>query len=159
VPEAALQLIEIVPSDDGLAAVVFVSSPAYLRTSTVPGLADAALSAMPGLERHPCECGSAHGIRAELADTETPHLLEHVALELLALAGLPRGELRGRTTWDFARDGAGVFHVALSGASGGGSEQALREAIEAVRSLLGGQSLDVQQSVQRVRVAAGVDSG
>lgn len=48
----------------------------------------------------------------EFADTETPHLLEHVAAELMALAGSSR-TLRGETVWNFKRDGQGVFRVRL----------------------------------------------
>jgi hypothetical protein len=47
-----------------------------------------------------------------MADTELPHLLEHVAVELMALSGSPV-TLGGRTEWDFRRDGHGVFHVLL----------------------------------------------
>lgn len=158
-PEGPLQILSAFSSDGGLTAAVFVSSPAYLRTSAVPGLARAAIAAMPGLERQRCECGSAHGIRAELGDTETPHLLEHIALELLALAGLPRGELRGRTTWDFKRDGAGMFRVALTGAGALACQRALAEAATVANALLGGETPDVAGSVDRVRSALGPLAG
>lgn len=94
-------------------ATVRVADPAFARTSAVPTLSPRALELLPGLRRHTCENGSAHGIAAELADTETPHLLEHVAFELMAMAGSPR-TLRGETVWDFERDGAGVYHVRLA---------------------------------------------
>jgi hypothetical protein len=83
-----------------------------LRTSSVPRLPQEVLRLLPGILRHRCECGSAHGIASELHDTELAHLLEHVALELMALSGSPRS-LRGETVWDFAKDGHGVFRVAL----------------------------------------------
>ena len=51
-------------------------------------------------------------MRQELADTETPHLVEHVALELMALSGSPRS-LGGATSWDFAANGKGVFQVEI----------------------------------------------
>jgi len=158
-PEVPLQILSTLASDGGLVAVVFVSSPDFLRTSAVPGLADAAMTALPGLERQRCECDSAHGIRAELGDTETPHLLEHVALELLALGGLPRGELRGRTTWDFKRDGAGVFRVALEGASAHASRRALEEAAVIASALLGGETPDAAGGVERVRLALDQPAG
>jgi len=94
-------------------ATVRVADRALARTSSVPTVAPRALELLPGLRRHSCENGSAHGIAAELADTETPHLLEHVAFELMALAGSPRS-LRGETAWDFSADGVGVYHVRLS---------------------------------------------
>ena len=94
-------------------AVVYVTEPRFLRTAAVPHLAESLRQLLPGLSRHRCECGSAHGILQELADTETPHLLEHVVLELMALSGSPR-ELGGETSWDFAADGPGVFRVRLA---------------------------------------------
>jgi len=93
-------------------ALVRVPEGEPMRTLTSPGLAERALALLPGLARHTCENGSAHGIAAELADTETPHLLEHVAFELMALSGSPR-TLRGETAWDFSADGRGVFRVRL----------------------------------------------
>ncbi len=132
--EAPLSIRSFDLCDDGLEAVVFVSSPEVMRTSAFPGLAEELLARYPGLRRHPCE---ARGIVAELADTETPHLLEHLALELLALDGLPRLELRGRTAWDFATDGRGVFRVRLCGAPAAECRAALTDALEVLGPLLG----------------------
>ena len=106
----ALEKIDVRP--DHIDAVVRVVDPALGRTSAVPGLAPRALALLPGLARHTCENGTAHGIAAELADTELPHLLEHVTVECMALAGSPRS-LRAETVWDFARDGRNVYHVRL----------------------------------------------
>lgn len=117
-------------------AVVAVSDPAFTRTSAVPGLAQRAVALLPGLARHTCECGSAHGIVAELADTETPHLLEHVAFELMALSGSPR-TLRGETAWDFAADGPGVFRVCLGYDDDLVAIAALRDAVAVVDWLMG----------------------
>jgi len=94
-------------------AVVRVADVAFARTGPVPGLDERALGLLPGLRRHTCENGSAHGIAAELADTETPHLLEHLAVELMALSGSPR-TLKGETIWDFSADGVGVYRVRLA---------------------------------------------
>lgn len=95
-------------------AVVRVSSPEFMRTRDFDGLAVRVLERFPEMRRHRCECGSARGIARELADTETPHLLEHVALELLALEGASRSNTRGDTTWDFEKDGRGVFRVRIT---------------------------------------------
>lgn len=93
-------------------ALVRISDPAYVRTSVAPDLPARALKLLPGLARHTCECGHPRGFVSEMADTESAHLLEHIAFELMALAGAPR-RLKGETAWDFARDGAGVFRVRL----------------------------------------------
>lgn len=109
----ALSIERVDVGDDRVEALVRVCDPRAMRTSAVPGLAENAAELLPGLRRHTCENGSAHGILAELADTETPHLLEHLAFELMALSGSPRS-LRGETRWDFAADGRGVFRVRLA---------------------------------------------
>ena len=94
-------------------AFVRVTDRVFARTSASPGLASRALELLPGLVRHTCENGSAHGHVAELADTETPHLLEHIACELMALSGSPRS-LRAETAWDFTADGEGAYRVRLT---------------------------------------------
>ena len=113
--QGALPLSVVRIADDGtrIEAVVRVSAPGYMRTSVTPGVADRILERYPGLIRHRCQCGSARGIAAELRNTETPHLLEHLTLELMVLAGAPRS-LSGLTRWDFKRDGRGVFRVSIA---------------------------------------------
>ncbi|MDP2402115.1 MAG: hypothetical protein Q8M66_09055 [Actinomycetota bacterium] len=113
VDSAHLFVVERVESaDGGVEALLRLTDLSLRRTSAIPGCADELLRHLPGLVRHRCECGSAHGIAAELADTETAHALEHVALELLALDGHPR-TTRGHTRWDARRDGRGVYRVFL----------------------------------------------
>ena len=145
---------------DCIDAVVRVTETAYSRTSAVPGLASSLLHLLPGLRRHSCENGSAHGIVAEFADTETPHLLEHIAFELMALAGSPR-TLKGETSWDFSADGEGVYHVrlafdndlvALGALKSGGEivEWLLRS--EEVRDTVGSGTPDIERIVARLRM-------
>ena len=88
------------------------AQPALATTAVAPGLAERAIALLPGLVRHTCENGAGHGIAAELEATETAHLLEHVAVELMALAGSPR-TLLAETTWDFAADGRHVYRVRM----------------------------------------------
>ncbi len=107
----AIESIEVGP--DHIDAVVRTLDPTLARTSAAPGLSERALELLPGLARHTCENGTARGIAAELADTETPHLFEHVVVECMALSGSPR-TLHAETFWDFGRDGIGVYHVRLA---------------------------------------------
>jgi len=81
-----------------------------MRSSEVPGLADALLRALPGLKGHRCDNGVGLTFLEEARDTELAHLVEHATLEVMALAGSP-DTLRGETRWDFAADGRGVFRV------------------------------------------------
>lgn len=132
-------------------ARVFVSEPRFLRTTGRPGLAEQALGALPGLARHTCRSDSPRGMVAELADTETPHLLEHLAVELMALAGSPRS-LYGSTSWDFARDGARRFRVTLEYDDDLVALGALKLAGEVVDWLFGeGERPDVAAGVERLR--------
>lgn len=127
-----------------------------MRTSAVPGLAETVIGLMPGLRRHRCECGSAHGIAAELADTEIAHLLEHVTLEIAALAGSPR-TLAGETRWDFASDGRGVFRVSLEYDDDLAVLAALREGALLVASLLESEEDTADTGVGPWAVSAAVE--
>jgi len=135
-----VEIVSITDRKDSVEALLRIADPRFIRTSAMPGIADEILRMLPGLARHRCECGSARGIAAELADTETAHLIEHVALELLVLEGAPRS-LRGETRWDFRRDGRGVFRVTIGydGPAGAPAElasSAVREATDMVQRLL-----------------------
>lgn len=55
----------------------------------------------------------------ELKDTEIAHAFEHVCIELLAQEHpeLVRDSLVGKTGFNFAKDGPGVYRVVISGFS------------------------------------------
>ena len=53
--------------------------------------------AYPDLRKHRCESGRHRSFFDEARQTETAHLLEHVAVELLALSGVSRDKARGQT--------------------------------------------------------------
>jgi hypothetical protein len=149
VPPLAVERVTV--AERTLEALVRVTDPTLMRTSAVPGLAEEALRLLPGLARHRCDCRSAHGFVAELADTETPHLLEHVALELAVLAGSPR-TLAGRTTWDFERDGRGVFRVGLEFDDERVALDAVCGGVRVVAALLGRAAMpDIPEEVARLR--------
>jgi cyanophycin synthetase len=102
-----------------------------LRTSGIPGSAERALGVLPGLRGHRCDNDVGATFAQELADTEFAHLFEHAVLEIMALAGAP-DTLRGTTSWDFAKDGAGVFRVSLEHDDEGTARSAIRLAGEVV---------------------------
>jgi len=137
-------------------ALVRVTDREFATTAAAPGLPDRALGILPGLARHTCENGSAHGHVAELANTETPHLLEHVACELMALSGSPRS-LRAETAWDFANDGPGVFRVRLAYDHDLACLGALRNGVEVVEWLLGrsAEKPDVERIVTELVAVRG----
>ena len=140
-------------------ALVRVTDRDFASTAAAPGLPRRAIGLLPGLARHTCENGSAHGHVAELADTETPHLLEHVACELMALSGSPR-TLRGETAWDFSADGPGVFRVRLSYDDDLACLGALRNGVEVVDWLLGRSAEEpaVERIVSELAAVRGHDA-
>jgi hypothetical protein len=103
----------VIVGPDTIEAVLRFEPGEPLRTSEVPGLAEAACTALPGLRGHRCDNDAGIPFPEEMRDTELAHLVEHAALEVMAMAGSPV-TLRGATSWDFARDGRGVFHVQLA---------------------------------------------
>lgn len=107
-----MRVRSITVDPDRVDVVVTIDATAPVRTSTVAGIGRRALDVLPGLADHRCINDDAVSFADELADTEIPHVFEHVALELMALAGSPR-DLRGETSWDFKSHGRGVFHVRL----------------------------------------------
>ena len=134
-----------------IAAKVRVADGVPLRTSAVEGLAEQALQLLPGLARHRCNNDDGRRFVDELRNTEVPHLLEHLTIELLALAGLPRS-LPAQTTWDFARDGRGVFHVRVACDDGTTALRALSEAGAVLDWLFGfdDEAPDVQAITDRL---------
>jgi hypothetical protein len=136
---------------DAIEAVVRSEPGEPLRTSEAPGLADAVLRAMPGLSGHRCDNGCGAMFRDELRDTELAHLAEHAALEVMAMAGSP-DTLRGETTWDFARDGRGVFRVRLQFDDDLVAIGALRFAVGLVDALASGHAApDAEAEARRLR--------
>ena len=123
---------------DRLEVLVHVDGP--LRTSAYPGLAERALAAVPSLAGHTCDNPDSASMAEELADTELPHLAEHLALDLMRRAGV-RGRLRGDTSWDFGRDGAGTFRVQLYRADDALALGALKWAVAAVNALAAGEQV------------------
>jgi len=51
----------------------------------------------PNLRRHRCHCGKHRSFYDEARQTEVVHLLEHLAVELLAQSGIPRSKAAGQT--------------------------------------------------------------
>jgi hypothetical protein len=105
-----VQSITVCP--DRVDVVVSAEQGEHVRTALGAGVAERALELLPGLATHQCINDDGRSFLEELAETEVPHLFEHVVLELMALAGSPRS-LRGETEWDFRRDGHGIFRVVL----------------------------------------------
>lgn len=93
---------------------VRVSPEEIAQTKGYPEIAGYLLEKLPGLNSHNCESGKPRSMATELKDTELAHLIEHVTLEYIVLAGAPRLLCCGETGWNHAVDGSGVYRVRIS---------------------------------------------
>jgi hypothetical protein len=150
-----VRLVSITVGQDRIEAVTAFDEGEPLRTSSFPGLPDRAMRLLPGLRGHRCDNGAGLTFAREMADTEVAHLLEHIAVELLALSGSP-DTLGGRTVWDFRADGRGVFRVLLDFDDDLVAIGALKEAEAILGWLTGARDVgppDVRPAVARLREA------
>jgi len=148
-----VQLASVAVAPDEIEALLTFAPNEPMRTSEVPDLAKAVVRALPGLRGHRCDNDGHATFPDELRDTEIAHLVEHAALEIMAMAGSP-DTLRGRTSWDFARDGRGVFRVCLEYDRSPVASGALQLAVELVSALAGEATPpDVLAAVSTLREA------
>ena len=146
-----MELRDIDASAGALTARVVFGPREPLRTCEVAGLATAALAALPGLRGHRCDNAAGLTFADELADTELAHLVEHAALELMAMAGASP-LLRGETSWDFAVDGRGVFRVRIACEDETLARAALESACALVGALVRAESApDMEAQARRLR--------
>ncbi|MHB1452311.1 MAG: cyanophycin synthetase family protein [Coriobacteriia bacterium] len=105
------------------------------------------LAWLPGLESHHCSTGDTRTFAEEMCDTETPHLFEHVVLELLRRAGSV-DEVRGETVW---RKGDDAYLVSIFDYDDALCLSAARLALRLVDSAFGdGGPLDLDAEIARV---------
>lgn len=127
------------------------------RTSCSDGFARRACDLLPELVRHTCRNGTGRDALRELADTQTAHALEHVAVELMAMAGSPRS-LKAHTQWDFTKDGPGVYRVVVEFDDDLVALGAIREATTIMRWLLDpiGGAPDISAIIDKLRAVRAI---
>jgi hypothetical protein len=146
-----LRIRSVTVGPKAIEAVVVFDEGQPLRTSETPGATQEVLRLLPGLRGHRCDNGAGATFGDEIADTELAHLIEHAALEIAALADSPE-TLQGRTSWDFAADGPGVFRVSLEYDDDLVVLGALSVAADAVRAACGsGAAPDIETEARRLR--------
>lgn len=119
-------------------------------TDAFPHFTEALLDLLPSLASHWCSAGGPGGFLDRLREgTYLGHVVEHVALELQALAGLP--VVHGKTR---RGDRPGLYQVVYECQSAAAGLEAGRAAVAMVEAVLAGDTPDVPAEVARLRAVA-----
>jgi len=106
-----LRVVEILFYDQNrVKLVVEMADPARYSTEHAPHIPRLLFKLFPHLARHRCDNDSGFTFRRESQNTEIPHLLEHLIIELQGQVQKNR-ILRGETQWNWRIDPRGRFHV------------------------------------------------
>jgi len=104
------------------------------------------LTLLPGIKDHHCSLGRPGGFLTRLEEgTYFGHVVEHVALELTALAGI--GQSHGKTR----HDSGSIYNVAIEFRAEHASTFLLKQAVKLVELLLRGKTFDVAKTVERAK--------
>lgn len=126
--------------------LVLEADPAPVAGEVAEHAAARLLAWLPGLESHRCSTDGVHPFAEELRGTETPHLLEHVILELLVRAGSPH--VRGETVW---RRGEDAYCVSIFDDDDAVCLAAARLALRLIDAALGrGAPTDIDAEIGRL---------
>lgn len=116
-------------------------------SNTLPGFADRLKAWIPSLVEHRCSYGERGGFLRRLDEGTWPcHIMEHVTLELLSLAGMPGGFGKAREVAQ-----RGVYKVIVSAYQEDISRAALLEARELVLAAIEDRPYDIGATLKRLR--------
>lgn len=119
-----------------------------ISSADVPGVAAALEHAMPGLIEHRCSVGERGGFLTRLRrGTYAPHIIEHVALELQAMAGCDVGY--GKTR---GGDEPGEYTLVFEHRHSNAGLRAAALALEVVQGAFAGTLESVDGAVQELRI-------
>lgn len=115
-------------------------------STALPGFVDGLLALLPTLHEHPCTRGTEGGFVERLREgTELPHVLEHVALELQALAGSDVSFGRVIEAGE-----PGVWWVIVAYEEEDVGIEGMHEAVALLRAAIDGTPYDVAATVHRL---------
>ena len=119
----------------------------HYPSNTVPGFPERLHHLIPSLHEHRCSRGYEGGFLERLQEgTWMGHIMEHVALEIQVLAGMPCGF--GRTQTDSPE---GIYNVVFSYEVERAGVYAARAAFEIVRTMIAGEPYDIEKDIQKLR--------
>jgi len=116
-------------------------------SNTLPGFVDRLKAWLPGMVEHRCNYGEHGGFFRRLDEgTWIGHTLEHVALELMTLAGLPDGFGRTRETTT-----RGVYKLVVSNWHDEITHQTLNDGIALIMAAVEDKPFDMESTIKRLR--------
>lgn len=129
-----------------LEAVVDIGGLEDYPSNLIPGFPERLADWLPGLVEHQCSYGVRGGFLRRLQEGTWPaHILEHVALELQALAGSPAGFGRARET-----STRGVYRVVIRAFQEQTALAALHAARDLVMAAIEDRPYDVASTVEQL---------
>ncbi|MEX0707304.1 MAG: cyanophycin synthetase [Woeseia sp.] len=132
-------------------AVVDLEALDDVASNAIPGFIEALLAAVPTLHKHRCSPGYVGGFVERLhRGTYMAHIVEHLALELQCLAGMPVGFGKARMVAGRPRH----YRVLFAYVSERAAEAALNLAIEYVTAFAVGKTSTVDDGVAQLRQLA-----
>ena len=115
----------------------------------LPGFVARLTAALPALEEHHCGVGERGGFLQRLQEgTWMGHVLEHVVIELLNLAGMPTGFGQTRST-----STPGVYRMVFRARDEAVARAALEQGHRVLMGVINGRPVDVPAAVEAVRDA------
>ena len=116
-------------------------------SNTIPGFNDRLTAWLPALIEHHCGVGERGGFLQRLQEgTWCGHVLEHIVIELLNLAGMPTGFGQTRSTSQ-----RGVYRMVFRARDESVARVALAQGHALIMAAINDQPFDVQAAVARVR--------
>jgi cyanophycin synthetase len=116
-------------------------------SNTLPGFNDRLKAWIPSLVEHRCSYGEPGGFLRRLDEGTWPcHIMEHVTLELLSMAGMPGGFGKAREISQ-----RGVYKVIVSAYQEDVSKAALAEARELLLAAIEDREYDMAATLKRLR--------
>lgn len=117
-------------------------------SNTIPGFRDRLEKLIPSLYEHRCSEGVPGGFLSRVEEgTWMGHIIEHVALEIMTLAGMDCGFGRTRSVGE--RDG--LYYVVFDYMEEDAGVYAARAAFRIVEALIAGEEYDLQPDIQEMR--------
>ena len=118
-----------------------------LPSNRLPGLTERLVAWLPALSEHHCGVGEKGGFLQRLVEgTWSGHILEHVVIELLNLAGMPTGFGQTRSTSQ-----RGVYRMVFRARDEQVARTALAEGRTLLEAAINNEGFDVAAAVHRLR--------